>query len=47
MKAKNIIQYDVVLESSQTVIVVIASVKDDEREGQDHTSENVLHQPAT
>jgi hypothetical protein len=36
MKAKNNIQYDVVLESSRTVIVVIASVKDDERGDKGH-----------
>jgi hypothetical protein len=46
MKAKNIIQYEVVLESSQTVIAVIASVKDDERGGQGLTSESPLHQSA-
>jgi hypothetical protein len=47
MKAKNNIPYEVVLESSQTVIAVIASVKDDERGGQGHTSESLLHQSAT
>jgi hypothetical protein len=31
MKAKNSIQYEVVSESSQTVIVVTALVKEDER----------------
>jgi hypothetical protein len=38
--------YEVVLESSRTVIVVTASVKD-ERGGQGHTSESLLHQSAT
>jgi hypothetical protein len=47
MKAKNIIQYEVVLESSQTVIAVIAPVKDDERGCQGHNSESLLHQSAT
>jgi hypothetical protein len=36
----------VILESSQTVIVVTASVKVDERGGQGHTSESLLHQSA-
>jgi hypothetical protein len=31
MKAKNIIQYEVVTESSQTVTLVTALVKEDER----------------
>jgi hypothetical protein len=39
--------YEVLSENSQTVIVVIASVKEDERGGQGHTSESLLHQPAT
>jgi hypothetical protein len=47
MKAKNITQYEVVSESSQTVIVVTASVKEDERGGQGHTSKSLLHQSAT
>jgi hypothetical protein len=36
-----------VLESSQTVIVVTASVKEDERRCQGHTSTSLLHQSAT
>jgi hypothetical protein len=47
VKAKSIIQYEVVLESSWTVIVVIALEEDDEREGQGHTSESLLRQSAT
>jgi hypothetical protein len=39
--------YEVVSESSRTVIVVTASVKEDERGGQGHTSEYLLHQSAT
>jgi hypothetical protein len=39
--------YKVLLESSQTVIVVSASVKEDEREGQGYTSTSLLHQSAT
>jgi hypothetical protein len=35
------------LESSKTVIVVTASLKEDERGGQGHTSTNLLHQSAT
>jgi hypothetical protein len=38
--------YEVLLESSWTVIVVISSVKEDERGGQGHTSINLLHQSA-
>jgi hypothetical protein len=34
-------------ESSQTVIVVTASVKEDERGGQGHASASLLHQSAT
>jgi hypothetical protein len=47
MKPKNIIQYEVVLESSRNVIVVIASVIDDERGDKGHTFESLLHQSAT
>jgi hypothetical protein len=36
-----------VSKSSQTVIVVTPSVKEDEREGQGHISANLLHQSAT
>jgi hypothetical protein len=39
--------YKVLSESSRTVIVVIASVKEDERGGQGHTSASLLHQSAT
>jgi hypothetical protein len=39
--------YKVLSESSWTVIVVTASVKEDERGGQGHTSANLLHQSAT
>jgi hypothetical protein len=35
-----------ILETSQTVIVVTASVKEDERGGQGHTSASLLHQSA-
>jgi hypothetical protein len=35
--------YEVLLESSQTVVVVTASVKEDERGGQGHTSASLLH----
>jgi hypothetical protein len=38
--------YKLLLESSRTVIVVTASVKEDEREGQGHTSASLLHQSA-
>jgi hypothetical protein len=47
MKAKNIIPCEVVLESCLIVIAIIASVKDDERGGQGHTSESLLQQSAT
>jgi hypothetical protein len=36
-----------VSESSRTVIVVTALVKEDERGGQGHTSTSLLHQSAT
>jgi hypothetical protein len=36
----------VLWETSQTVIAETASVKDDERGGQGHTSTNLLHQSA-
>jgi hypothetical protein len=39
--------YKVVLESSRTVIVVTALVKEDERGGQGHTSASLLRQSAT
>jgi hypothetical protein len=39
--------YVVLSESSWTVIVVTASLKEDERGGQGHTSESLLHQSAT
>jgi hypothetical protein len=38
---------EVVSESSRTVIAVTALVKQDERGGQGHTSESLLHQSAT
>jgi hypothetical protein len=38
---------DTLSESYRTVIVVTASVKEDEREGQGHTSESLLRQYAT
>jgi hypothetical protein len=37
----------VVYESSRTVIIVAASVKEDEKGGQGHISATVLHQSAT
>jgi hypothetical protein len=40
-------KYEVVLESSWTVIVVTALVKEDEKGGQGHTSESLLHQSVT
>jgi hypothetical protein len=40
-------RYKLVSESSQAVIVVTASLKEDERGGQGHTSESLLHQSAT
>jgi hypothetical protein len=46
-RQKNIIQYEVVSESSQAVIVVTFSVKEDARRGQDHTSKSLLCQSAT
>jgi hypothetical protein len=39
--------YGVVLESSRTIILVTALMKEDERGGEGHTSENLLHQSAT
>jgi predicted Na+-dependent transporter len=39
--------HGVVSESSLTVIVVTASVKEDERGGQSHASKSLLHQSAT
>jgi hypothetical protein len=38
--------YEVVLESSQTVTVVTASMKEDEKEGQGYTSASHLHESA-
>jgi hypothetical protein len=38
--------YEVLSESSQVAIVATASVKEDERGGQGHTSESLLHQSA-
>jgi hypothetical protein len=38
--------YKVVSENFQTTIVVIASVKEDERGGLGHTSASLLHQSA-
>jgi hypothetical protein len=40
-------KYEVVFESFQTVIAVTASLKDDERGGQGHTSASLLRQSAT
>jgi hypothetical protein len=40
-------EYEIVSESSPPVIVVTASVKEDERGVQDHTSTSLLHQSAT
>jgi hypothetical protein len=37
-------KYDIVSESSQTVTVVTASVKEHERGGHGHTSESLMHQ---
>jgi hypothetical protein len=39
--------YEVLSGSSRTVIVVTASVKEDQRGGQSHTSTSLLHQSAT
>jgi hypothetical protein len=39
--------YKLLSESSRTVIVVTASVKEDERGSQGHTSASLLHQFAT
>jgi hypothetical protein len=38
--------YKILFDRSLTVIVVTASVKEDERGGQGHTSESLLHQSA-
>jgi hypothetical protein len=40
-------QYEVLPESSQTLIVLTASVKEDEGGGQGHTSASLLHQSDT
>jgi hypothetical protein len=40
------VMYEMVSESSWTIIVLTASVKEDEREGQGHTSERLLYQSA-
>jgi hypothetical protein len=42
-----VVTYEVISESSWAVLVVTASVKEDERGGQGHTSESLLHQSAT
>jgi hypothetical protein len=39
--------YEVLSEISQTVIIVTASVKEDERGSQGHTSASLFHQSAT
>jgi hypothetical protein len=39
-------RYELLSESSRTVIVVTASVKEDERGDQGHTSASLLHQSA-
>jgi hypothetical protein len=39
--------YEVVSESSRAVTAVTASVKEDDKGGQGHTSESLLHQSAT
>jgi hypothetical protein len=39
--------YEVVSESSRTVVVITALVKKDERGGQGHTSKSLLHRSAT
>jgi hypothetical protein len=39
--------YEVLSENSRSVIVVTASLKEDERRGQGHTSASLLHQSAT
>jgi hypothetical protein len=41
------VSYEVVSENSWIVIVLTASVKGDEREGQGHTSASLLHKSAT
>jgi hypothetical protein len=46
MLVVNIKMYEVASESSRNVVVT-ASMKDDERAGQDHTSASLLHQSAT
>jgi hypothetical protein len=46
-KSNDVLRYEVVLESSWTVIVATTLVKEDERGGQGHTSESLLHQSAT
>jgi hypothetical protein len=47
MMPQGITIYKVLSESSQSVIVVTASVKEDEKGGQGHTSASLLHQSAT
>jgi hypothetical protein len=42
-----LLKYKVVSESSRTLIVVTALVKEDERGGQGHISASLLHQSAT
>jgi hypothetical protein len=46
IRGMNRLSYGVLLESSWTVIVVNASIKEDERGGQGHTSASILHQSA-
>jgi hypothetical protein len=46
-KGKSLRLYEVVSESSQALIVVTVSVKEDEKGGQGHTSKSLLHQSAT
>jgi hypothetical protein len=41
------VAYKVLSQSSPTVILVTASVKEDERAGQGHTSSSLFHQSAT
>jgi hypothetical protein len=47
MKHVTYFLYDVVSESSRTVTVVTASVKEEERGGQSYTFTSLLHQSAT
>jgi hypothetical protein len=48
VRPKHVVEeYTGVSKSSQTVIVVIASVKGDEKGGQGHCSASLFHQSAT